>query len=92
MKSHIIMPGELFEDGVDRELHIKNRPHPENEGMVVERHMVPLGEKHQTDGFWCSCDPDLIEVGEPGQKKYAILHASEITRLKVPGFLPVELE
>ena len=92
MKSHIILPGALFEDNVSRELHTKVRDDPSEEGATItERHFTPISENHLVEGLYCDCCPEIIVVGGEGSEKYGVLHQSDLLRIAIPSYLPENL-
>ena len=85
MKSHIELPGLLFEDGVKRSLFTQTRV--VSDEFELERHLVPIEERHFLVGLFCVCSPEMIDIGGD----HAILHQSDIQMIPVPSFLPEDL-
>ena len=92
MRSHIILPGELFEDEVSREVHTLVREDLTERGIITERHLTPVSEVHLLEGLYCECSPEVIEMGDPREKKYGVLHRSDLLFVAVPSSLPEVLE
>jgi len=84
MKSHIQLPGLLFEDGVKRSLFTQTRFRSEE--FILERHLVPIEEQHFLVGLYCMCVPEVITVGDED----AFLHQSDVLLIPIPSHLPRE--
>lgn len=74
-------PGKYHPDNVDRQLKmIRNN-------SQLEAHLVPLSEEHSLCAMSCDCGVESAQWGPQS----IFYHQSELTRVIVPPYLPVQV-